>query len=401
MNAMRGLWLAGIGGLANGLVPILGLIMLTTWDYARFSIVYLIFAIGWSLSLSVVCDAWLRTGAQAKDWARFRWAQLQLASVAGVVGGVAALVLIGNLASALLAGAAVAANVYRLGARYQSTVNDGPARAHLSDLATVAALAATIGVALFAAGAMNAEQIILAWAVGNVIGALPLLVGRYARTYSLVSWVRRRRRVIVPLVSDSGLMDLGSSWAPLAMSLFMIPTAFGLYRAVSSVATPVQLVLDPLRPVIAHQPPARMANGLGMAKIGGMGLVMALCCYAALVLVVGPLRIGGETLVALTEFAVPTSLFVLSNFLGYSYYISARGHAPVRQLMIGRILQMAVTIVGPAAGLGMFGLPGAIWGFSASTCISALAWLVIVRWLAGSNGDRLTAQGSSSAALPS
>ena len=109
------------GGLSAALVPVLAVFLLPVGKYGAFSLVYLVFAEGWSIQLSAVCDTWARSraaGTTAGTWADYTGAL-------AAVGAVAALITFAVgwpvLDSALLAAAmavAVGATLYRQGARY-------------------------------------------------------------------------------------------------------------------------------------------------------------------------------------------------------------------------------------------------------------------------------------------
>jgi hypothetical protein len=360
-------------------------------DFGIFSIVYLIFALGWSLALSVVCDAWARTRSslnQQDERDTFRWVQLQLSLITGLAGGIVAAALFTDAWTGLTCGVAIMATLYRTGSRYQETVLGGAIRSMSSDAGTVLTLVAAL--ALFRWMGLDwGAAIIVSWALSGLAGASFFVLRPRSAAYGLLGWTKIRRETIKPLLGDSLLMDAGAGWAPLAMAPFMSVTSYALYRGVSSVATPVQFILDPLRPALSLLPPRRTSKGGSVLAVVLAGLFMASACWCILVLVVGPYKIGGETLIALAAFATPASLFVLANFVGHFYYIAARSHASHRRLLQGRIFQTAVTGICPFAGLAMGGLDGAIWGLAMATLCSSLIWLRLARLVARDEAARL------------
>lgn len=372
------------GAVSNSAVPISALLLMSREDFGIFSIVYLIFALGWSLALSLVCESWSRTRDRHGDKDErhtFRWVQLQLAILTGVVGGAVAGWLFQDGWLGVVAGVAVLATLYRVGSRYQETVLGGAAKSLASDAATVISLLA--GVLICRLLLLDwTPAIIYAWALSGLAGAAFYGLRPRSASHGLLAWIKGRRETIKPLLGDSLLMDAGASWAPLAIAPFMSVTSYATYRAVSSVATPVQFILDPLRPALSVLSPRRTSSGTWIMSVLLAGTFMAAACWSILVLVVGPLKIGGETLVALVEFATPTSVFVLANFIGHFYYISARSHANHRRLLQGRIFQTIVSVVLPFAGLAAFGLAGAIWGFAIAAFSSAMLWLRLARLVA-------------------
>lgn len=373
-----------LGAVSNSAVPISALLLMSRADFGIFSIVYLIFALAWSMTLSVVCDAWTRTRSSLKkedERDTFRWVQLQLALLTGLAGGTVAGALFADAWMGLICGVAILATLYRTGSRYQETVLGGTMRSLSSDAATVLTLVA--GLVLFRW--MDFEwgpAIVTSWAISAVGGASFFTLGPRSATYGLVKWIKIRRETIKPLLSDSLLMDAGAGWAPLAMAPFMSVTSYALYRGVSSVATPVQFILDPLRPALSLLPPRRTSKSGSVLAVVLTGLLMATACWCILVLVISPNNIGGETLVALAAFATPVSLFVLANFVGHFYYITARSHASHRRLLRGRVFQTILTGVFPFAGLAAGALEGAIWGLAAATLCSSLLWLQLSQLVA-------------------
>lgn len=373
-----------LGAVSNSAVPISALLLMSRADFGIFSIVYLIFALGWSMSLSVVCDAWARTRSslrQEDERDTFRWVQLQLALLTGLAGGVVAGALFADVWTGLACGVAVLATLYRTGSRYQETVLGGTIRALSSDATTVGMLIAALVLFRW----MNVDwgaAIVASWAISGLAGASFFSLRPSSAAYGLIGWTKVRLGTIKPLLGDSVLMDAGAAWAPLAMTPFMSVTSFALYRGVSSVATPVQFILDPLRPALSLLPPQRTSQGRAVLAVSLAGLFMAAACWCALVLVVNPFKVGGETLIALTAFALPVSLFVLANFVGHFYYIAARSHASHRRLLQGRIFQTVVTGVFPFVGLATGALAGAIWALAAATLGSSLVWLGLARLVA-------------------
>jgi hypothetical protein len=380
-----------LGAVSNSAVPISALLLMSRADFGIFSIVYLIFALGWSMTLSVVCDAWARTRSslrQEDERDTFRWVQLQLALITGAAGGAVAGAMFNDAWTGLACGVAILATLYRTGSRYQETVLGGTVRALSSDATTVGSLVAAL--TLFRWLDLDwGVAIVVSWVISGLAGASFFSLQPSSAAYGLIGWIRARRETIKPLLGDSVLMDAGAAWAPLAMAPFMSVTSFALYRGVSSVATPVQFILDPLRPALSLLPPHRTSKGRAALAVMLAGSFMAGACWCALVLVVNPFKIGGETLIGLTSFALPVSLFVLANFVGHFYYIAARSHASHRRLLQGRIFQTAVTGIFPFVGLATGALAGAIWALAAATLCSSLVWLGLARMVARDDAVQL------------
>jgi hypothetical protein len=360
-------------------VQILGLVALRPADYGFFSLQYLFFALATSVCLSVVCEPWLRTDLHEKhlsSWREYSSMLLYLSAAAGIVTAVVSVAIPELRVVAVIGAVAVMAGTYRSGARYHQVRRSLWKRVLRAD---IAGLVVTIGVwlGLRAAGERGLMGLSIAWAAGTFASCLlspwPALQG----IRSIGSWVKTHRRQIAPLLRDSTLMDLGAIGTPFAVAPLMGIANFGVYRAVSNVAAPVRLVLNPLRPTLAGAPLATLQVARRVWASVGVSIAFGAAAYAAL-RIVGALHIHLGSLSAVVTYAAPTALFVTANFLGHYYYIIARAHIRGGPMFFGRIVQTALAIVLPLAGVAVLGLPGAIWSYAIATCASSLTWFILV-----------------------
>lgn len=372
---------AAFGALSNAMIALTPLLIFKSEQAGQFAVVYLVFALGWSLTLSIICDAWVRvretTSAEGNSWSRYSPAASQLASIAGLVGFGVGLAVYGSALMALPAAIGIAANVGRLGSRYFRVVSHGPVSVIASDVATIIVFVGTI-VALASFGTDLSLALVVAWAVSNVIGALFYHPSKWRRNNHLLIWIRSRRHAVSLLLKDSILMDAGANIAPLAMMPVMGASGFGIYRAVSSVATPVQLLLDPLRPNLSQLPATVVSGKKTLAAVLAAALAMSVAAYAVLVVVIQGWGLFPGVLSDLAEFALPCAVFVAANLVGHFYYICARARLNHKAILTGRIFQTIVSIIFPFAGLLVFQLSGAIWGFALAAVCSGTLWLILV-----------------------
>ncbi|QEE60840.1 hypothetical protein FVA74_04045 [Salinibacterium sp. dk2585] len=362
-------------------VQILALVTLDPADYGAFSLQYLVFALGSSLSLSLISEAWLRHDTQSgvrSPWRDYGNATLFLAlSLGGLTVIVSALV--PALSDVAVIGAlAVAASVYRVSVRYYAVRCKAPVL--VSDLS---GLVVTVAVWVWFAvlGDWSLLGMSTAWALGAVASALTSRLPPLPSVSLLRSWFSDKRTHIRPLLRDSVLMDAGAIGTPYLLAPLLGVAQFGTYRAVSNVAAPVRLVLTPLRPkiaMLAQEPQTLKRHALVVAA----AVLLALCAYGALVVIsVAQLDLG--TLNELGNFALPTAIFVAANFLGTFHYIVARAGLNGTGLLLGRLVQTVFAIAGPLIGFAVGGLGGAIWGYALVTVVSAVTWAVLVsrpRW---------------------
>lgn len=372
---------ASFGALSNAMVALTPLLIFQAEQAGEFAVVYLIFALAWSLTLSIICDAWVRvratTSAEQNSWGHYSPAALQLAILAGLVGFGVGLAVYQELPIALAAAVGIAANVSRLGSRYYRVVSHGPASVIASDVATIVVFVGSL-IASARSGMDMSLSLALAWAISNLVGAFFYRPGSWRRNNHILAWIQARRHAVGLLLKDSILMDAGANLAPLAMMPLLGAGGFGIYRAVSSVATPVQLLLDPLRPNISQLPAAVVTGRKTLAAVLAAALGMSAAAYAVLVVVIQGWGLFPGVLTDLARYALPCAVFVAANLIGHFYYICARARLSQKSILTGRIFQTAVSILFPFAGLLPFHLGGAIWGFALAAVCSGTVWLILI-----------------------
>lgn len=358
---------------------LLGLLSLPPASFGLFSLQYLVFALGTSVCLSVVSEPWLRTElgrGHRSPWSDYAGALFWLSAVTVLVTLVLSLIVPGLAPVAITGALAAGANVYRSGTRYHQ-VRTGQWR--LALVADVVGVVLTVLVwAVLSFTPLDAlETLSWAWLAGG-LGAAAVAARPHVRgPRAALGWVRLHGEHISPLLRDSILMDVGSIATPFAVAPVLGIADFGVYRAVSNVAAPVRLVLNPLRPVLAG---ARLAAFRSLARIAlVVGLSVGFGAAAAVaLLIIGSLHIELGSLTALADYAVPTGLFVASNFLTLFYYMLARAHLSGRALLVGRIFQTVLAIACPIAGALLGQLTGAIWFYAVGTALSGVVWLWVV-----------------------
>ena len=357
-------------------VQLLALLTLNPADFGSFSLFYLAFALGVSLTLSIVSEAWVRrenAGEVRAPWDEFARASFSLAMFTSALALSVALTLEPLRSIAFTGSAAVLLATFRTAARYHDVrVGRGVGVA----VGDILGLLVTIAGGLMLVTAIiptSLESVVLIWGLGS---AASLIATRPFRVFfrSRGMWARNHKQYIGPLLRDSLLLDAGSIGTPLLLAPLLGLTGFGIYRAISNVAAPVRLVLNPLRPLIAARDRQVLSSVRRVLEVLFVSSLFGALAAGALV-VIGKLPIELGALSGVAPFAVPTGLFVAANFLGHYFYIVCRAHASGNQLMTGRIVQTATAVLLPVAGFFLGGLPGAIWGYATCTTISALVWL--------------------------
>lgn len=375
MSSLRLILTSSAAAVATLSVQILGLITLGPADFGLFSIVYLAGAFALSLALSVICEAATRSrGGTPVPWADFSGASVEFALLFAAVGGLAVAVTDSPLTPYWwLVALAVGGSAYRSTARFYAVENGDTRGSVLGDAVGAVVAVGLCAVTLFLHGGELA-WVLGTWAASSVIAAVCSRWPTPNRPGTLVRWIRQRRSAIAPLVRDSLIMDASSIGTPYALAPILGVGPFGVYRAVSNVAAPVRLLLNPIRPRIARM---RMSGRtIGLVLVGG-AVLGGLAAGALILIGETPWPLG--TLRDLVPFAAPTAVFVMANMVGHTFYIVSRLRASRRDLLTARIVQTILGVIGPLLGALLAGLSGAIWAYAASTALSSLYWLFVAR----------------------
>ncbi|MFD2759292.1 hypothetical protein [Gulosibacter faecalis] len=363
-----------------GLAPqVSALLTMNAAEFGRFSLIYFAYALCLSLSLSLISEPWhIRVLAgRGAAWLPYASATAGLALLAGAAAFVLGLVLGLSLGIAVLAGLAIGLATFWEPTRYFLLQRDLVSRAGYADVAYAIVFVGAGVVTLVVTGDPT-FAVYLAWAAAGVmlLGFLPASEGRLA---SPLAWFRDHGREARRLASDSILMDIGSICTPIFLAPMLGVAGFGTYRAVSNVAVPVRLILNPLRPVITNTRDARWATGnRRWWGVVGLGVVVALAVLLVLE-AIGWLGLEIGVLNSLLPFTVPVAVTVLANFVGHYAYIRCRSRATTGELLTGRISQTLIVTLIPIAGVMLGGLAGGIWAYAISGVGTAIVWSLIDR----------------------
>lgn len=388
MTAQTGVVLVLANALATLAPQLIALVTLDPQNYGAFSLIYLAFAFGVSISYSTVSEVWVKIRNDdscvddcrrgGSDWHEYSRALLGLTGIICFLACALALVISDLSPSAALAGLAVSFALFRAGARYFEVRSGDFKRALRADLLMFSGTAVSVAVLILFKLPPTAWSIFGCWAIGGMAAVCVSNAPGFSVRSGFWNWVGRHRRVATPLLGESLLMDLGALGTPLLLfPLFNLGT-FGVYRAVSSAAAPVRIVLNPLRPVLAGTQAVSLVSRFATVRIAyasaGVGSLVSCVLY-----LVG---YNGWRIGVLSELSAYWSLvgvYVMANMFGHYWYLVARLHCGAKVLYSMRLLQTALAVAGPLTGALIFELPGAIWGLSVATLVSACGWMIGVR----------------------
>ncbi|RBY89833.1 hypothetical protein DQ240_02655 [Blastococcus sp. TF02A-26] len=367
------------GGLSAALVPVLAVLLLPVDDYGTFALVFLVFAEGWSILLSAVADTWARVraaGSSAGSWADYTGALAAVGAVAGVVTLAVGWPVLGSGGLAATMAVAVTATLYRQGARYHHAVEHGVRAVLPSDAVAVVVLVAVLA-ALLLADRSLLTSLLVAWAV-SAVAAAALFTRGALRGGGPVGWYRRNRRTVRVLLGESLLMDAGATGTPVLVAPVLGLYDFGVYRSVSSLSVPIQLLIDPVRPLISQVSLRRLATARVAGGLLAVATALTVVGYLALEFVVPAVLSFSPVLSALSDFAVPCGLFIGLQFLTYVLGILARMRVAHRRLLVGRAVHTVFAIALPLLGAVLGSASGAIWGFVVSTGMTVVIWTALL-----------------------
>lgn len=383
VNKVRARYLASslTGAMSTALVPLIPFLAFNSAQSGAFTLVYTCFLVTWSVVLSSVCDATLRlettgTRVEQRDYVTVT---LWLSVLGGGTAVLVAVAVGGGLLMCVAAGVAVFAGVLRNALRYDWVMRERIGWRVLGGdtIAAIVFIAVVVDVIVDATRDDALQKILLGWAVASLVGAGFFLPVPFRGPRRVVGWYRRHRRLVLPLIGDTALFDAGGSLAPITMLIWLPLGQFGIYRAVSSVGSPVQILLDPIRPRISRISPSQVLRGhrLPLLLLGG-AFLSGLACLALQVvdlLRLFPMSVLGDV----AQHAPAAAAFVFANTVAYFLYLVARGQFSTRLLLVGRIAQTLLQFAVPIIGVLLAGLDGAINGFAVGMLIAAAVWLAL------------------------
>lgn len=376
-SALGGVGATGINALATLGPQVVALFYLGPDAFGRFSLVYLVYALGASIMLSVVCEAAarrVRKGGERSGRDAYLGAVLWVSIFAGVGAALLSLVLLPEAWLAAVVVVGVGCAVYRVGARFREIEESAWGIAVRADVCGLVGLVG--GVFLFGRLVAPLSALVLAWALGGSLACLAGYRTSLALPGALTTWCGDHRSEIGPLLRESLVMDLSSIGAPYLIAPVLGAAQFGIYRAVSNVAAPVRLVLNPLRPKLAQMDVRSIYSKRTLAPAVGGAVILGTGAWGALV-VIGRLDLTAGVITSLAPYAVACGLFVVSSFVGHLLYLGARTHATPGMLWSGRIAQSGFALVVPVAAAWVGGLSWAIWGYVVATIIGAVVWALV------------------------
>lgn len=351
---------------------LLALVSLSSLDFGKFSIAYLVFALALSVTFSLLCDPWVIV-AKEKSWDVKVYPSI-LSMISVIFASIGTLVLVAILRDVQVAFAGfvgILFATYRAGARHFLVFSGRWMHALGTDLTSIMGLGLGAGLGLI----LNSDSlslVLMAWVgaslAGCIFGPLPIWSPSHCS-----NWFRENRRLIRPLLADSLIMDAESIGTPFILLPLLGVQSFGVYRGISNLSAPIRLLLAPFRTVMISSS-SKILSARWLATVfslaGGIGVVTWIALFS-----IGYLAIEIGVLTELSKYAVPAAVYVFGAVLVSVFPLIVRAQKKSRLLLLGRGSQTLVLLAGPIAGYIFFGLQGAIWGYAILTIVSGFVWL--------------------------
>ncbi|MCS5480817.1 hypothetical protein NYP18_14315 [Corynebacterium sp. YIM 101645] len=358
------------------------LLLLDALDFGYYSIVQLIVVLGSSISLSLVNEADVRRinrGFIRGNWKDFSaitlWLCLLFSFGAFFVASV-----VGELSEyALLWAVGVGISVYRGTARYRLTQEGRMSRLIAGDIAGVVSLFVLWAlIYTSSSGSWRLSDILVLWLSAQTVSVLFTKFPTSVNPRRAVVWVKNRFPDIATLLPDSALQDVGAFWSPSLIVVILDVQSMGIFRAVTTVAAPIRLILTPLRPLFTRGSLSHNYTVSSFLKI--LAAAVTIGSLAGLVLKgIGLLGANFGVLSSLSSFALPVGVYVVGNFVTFFYSIQGRIVLSARRLLFTRVIQAVSLGISPVIFALVAGLSGAIWALALGSFLLGVLWFSMIR----------------------
>lgn len=362
------------------IVQFIPLITLSVFDYAIYSAIYLIYAVGLAVMFAVLADVWARE-IRAKRLDPINSADSFGAVLVAICLTFALIGLaIGWLLSkdglvGALSSAAVGMATFRAGARYFLIGTGSLKRAFKADLtgAIAGALTLSIGVAI---GVHSLSSALAIWLAVVTIAGLVSGVRPHFSLRLTNGWIKGKKRIIQWLLGEALLMNLTSIGAPYFVGIVAGPSSLALLRGSTSLAYPVRLILGTARArIVSGQGVGRNAVrylSLGALSLGGL-------TFTGLELIYNSGIARGSTLYLLSSHSISIAVLLVATAISTYYQFVARGSNEGRSILIRRVVHTAI-VFGCIAALTIIGGEKlVIWGASLGTSLTVIIWFLPAR----------------------
>lgn len=390
MTARPGKTAIVVGVVVNGIlhsgVPLLAMFLLSPVDFGAFSVIQLVFGFGSALVLSVVCEPWARghreiSSPHPSDATYLAVLYLVALATAAVVAIAAALTPgLADLVPWAVAGTVAA--VVRLGTRYKLMFEGHARRALLGDSLGLAGIVVGLVVAVLLRLDLELQQMVIIWSLAMLASAAPELRLPGAPLAAVREWRRRYAKTVQILVGDALITDVGGTGVQFLMVPVLGLRDFGVYRALSSSAAPVRLVVAPLRPVLARLGGERLTQGRTVL-LGLVGTVVLSGLVWAALSMVGSANLELGTFAVMAQFAPAVALYFGGNFILQIYSALGRIVASGSHVLGARVCQTLLAGGVPLVAALILGLEWAMYSFAITTWAAAMVWFVVCRRQSG------------------
>jgi hypothetical protein len=361
-------------------IQLFALTTLETRDFGYFSATYLVVALFLSASFSILCEPWQR-GNSSESWEVYGTVLTFIAVVATLVTSLVAWMVSRDVTLMIILALACGLTIFRAGSRYFSLVRRDLMRVNGGDIAFVISISGGWVITSIQVLPSSLTAFSSIWLIASAAAALWSQRPYFAFKSHLSSWKDSHSRVAAPLLVDSSLLDLAGIGVPFILIPILGIAGFGTYRGISNVSSPIKLLLAAVRPYFGR------LHGRQMARFRTFALVVGLSCVPGAILfgflsMISHLDRSIGALSAVSEYALQAGLVSAFTLVNGTYYILGRLQLSGRDILTGRTINLLVGIGLPLGGAVVWGVEGAIDGFTLAMGIFAVTWFWQVRTVA-------------------
>lgn len=351
------------------LPQIVALVVLSPTAFGTFALFSLAASLNGLLLAALVIDPWLRNAAVQENDDDLAGIAAFLATLGGTPALISVLSVTGDISLSLVAWLASSLTTLRIALRVREVQRRRAIRLLIGDTLGLVGLVAVIVTQRSELDLLLCLWLIVAGQVAPLLMAAICTEGMRCRPRA---WLISYKADIRLLASDSLWGAVSGIGAPYALLPILGLSNFGTYRAISNLAAPVRLIVQPLKPLL----PRLSVPGLhiiGAARILTIGLGMALLATGTLLFSVGDWA-QGSALESLRSIALPAGLYFGFNVILQTYWTRARLIANGSRLRSARRWHLGFASLFPLIGGAGLGLDGAAWGLGLATTICAVVW---------------------------
>jgi hypothetical protein len=361
-------------------LSVISLILLQLWpllsfdlvDYGYFSIIFLILALFYSLTYSIISEPWQRLGKK-ENWLTYGAILSHFSLFVFVITFLVSIFFSKDFVEPTLIALIISSSIFRFGSRYYSLSLSRNKKVLIPDLTFVTFMTLGLAFNILWPNVFTFNTFLLIWSLSSILATFSSEKIILKNFTSSRTWIHNKKETIKPLVLDSTLLDLSGIGTPLILLPILGIQNFATYRSISNLTSPVKLVFSGLRPYISKIELHKISRNKLLIYSLIFSFLPAVGVYIFLELIknstfdFGVLEITSmySTQVALVTF--------FTGIIGI-FYILSRIYLGPKVILNVRLINVFTGIFLPLFGALIWGIEGAINLFCFAQLIFAFSW---------------------------